>query len=904
MHQEANNNVNSNINQINIADKESAQVLALTLKKFMNSDVKIVCNDQTKDKLNKLYQEFINIVNSFDSIFYLSKENLEKLKACVVKMEMFEEDFQSESIDGEIFYNNLFALLLRIDFNLFINKYENSPNYVQNNLNNKYLYCSSLFEIGRKKEAIQLIDKILETSYEEKYFIQKCYFLFIDGKIEELRKLLVRKKVKNDKSGLLGVFELEILYSKGKNINKLKTLNRKYKNKPLYHLRMAEIIFKINNKNEKEIRENIKQAFLNIADDELLLTLKLIDTSIIVKEEEYILKLLNGKTYEAVVVKSKILNLLIYKENKTDDELKKINEIIHELEDTGLIDVNNVNAVLSLGHNKELEAIDYFNKSYSQNKTLYTAANLLNLILRNNDTRNFDKIEDYINTLKKSTRPGDYMLISSAYMVLNNSKQALENAYIASIISQNNNDYFMRFWAIHTKCNLEEITFKNVSDECVVELVSRKKQLKIALDKNITSKFGISGFNGVRFINEKTFELNIIGKGVGDIVSYNKEQYKIEAIHNKYQYFLRLIFPKINTGTYFKTIKSDDSQDPLKGIKDVLIGIKKNKEKHFELYDLEKNNGIGLPLSSFVNNEDRTYRDILLCLLYGYEDYKLYAGEINPIEDSDKIAIDITSLVMLEQYDLLCKLKNADNMYITQSTINTINKTFTYYLNNKKDTLSVFVDQNYELRKQELSEEDYKKLQEFWRNILETASTFNIVNHESTLDKRNVEPCQIDTIDYSIKNGYVLITEDLILKKMAYSLNNQVVNSSNFLSLAEKLSSTPEEYISIVKSLSIGKYIYCISELSLLKMLLYSFEHQEAQSSIIEVIENIFSTQFLFSIYLESILKVIVYIYYYENIEDEKFYIDLITKIQEKSLSYNNKHCYYLLEKIKISIKC
>ena len=188
MHQEANNNVNSIINQINITDAESAQLLATALQKFMNGNIQIVSNNQNKDKLSKLYQEFGEIVNSFDSIFYLSKANLETLNSCVDKMKVFEDDFQDESEDGKIYFNNLFVLLLRIDVNLFVNKYESAPKYVQEVINNKYLYSSSLFEINRKEEAINVIDEILAVNNEDKYFIEKCYFLFIDGDIAELKK--------------------------------------------------------------------------------------------------------------------------------------------------------------------------------------------------------------------------------------------------------------------------------------------------------------------------------------------------------------------------------------------------------------------------------------------------------------------------------------------------------------------------------------------------------------------------------------------------------------------------------------------------------------------------------------------------------------------------------------------
>lgn len=901
MHQEANNNINSTINQISISDKESAQVLATILRQFMNSDVQIVCNNA--DKLNKLYQEFGEIVNTFDSIFYISKDNIEKLKSCVERMKVFEDDFKNESENGKIYYNNLFVLLLRLDVKLFIEKYDSSPDYVKNDLSNKYLYSSSLHELGRKDEAIKIIDEIISVSNDDKYFIQKCYFLFIDGKIKDLKRVLAKQITKNDSKGFYGVFELEILYLKDKKINSLKKLNRKYKNKPLYHLRMAEIIYEIDCSQEQEIKDNLKRAFVNTEDNDLLLIMKLIDISTRVKQEDYLLKLINGKKYNSILIDSRILNLLVYKEDKTDDEIGKIKNILNEVKNTDLVNVDNVNAILSINSHKELEAIDFFNKSYKKNKTMYVASNLLNLVLKNNDARNIDNIPDYIDTLSASTQARDFMLISAAYLFLGNLNLALENAYIGIILSQNNTDYFMRFWSIHVKCQLEDKSLKNITNESVIEMSNAKKVLKICLDRNIPDRFNINNFRGVRFNEDKTFELNVIGKCIGDIVCYNGENFKIDSITHKYDYFLKLIFPKINNGRYFKVITSDDAESPLKGIREFLIEDRKISKKHFEAYDLEKTDGNGLPLSFFVNNEEKTYRDILLTLLFLNDDYKLYAGEVNPI-NSDKFVIDITSLVMLEQFHLLNKLiEIKDNVYITQSTINTITKTFNYYLKNKRDTLSVFVDENNELRKQEISEDDYKILQEFWRNILEISSNLNVINHESSMDKRNLESCQIDTIDFSIKNNCTLVSEDLILKKVAYAFNNQIVNSTNFLAVAEFLCSGVGEYIKLVNTLSKGKYLYCISELSLLKIILYSLLNKEYQHTLIEIIDNIFSTRFLYYTYLEIVIRVVLHIYYYETIDDKDFYIKLIDKIKYYCNEYKNGSCYDMLDKIKQNIE-
>lgn len=901
MHQEANNNINSTINQINITDKESALILANTLQQCMNSNVQIVCNNE--NKLNKLYIELGKIVNSFDSLFYLSKNDIKHLNDYAKKMEIFEEDFQTESKDGIIFYNNLFALLQRLDINLFVNKYEESPEYIRNNLNNKYMYSYALFEINRKDEAIKIIDEIINLSNDDKYFIQKCYFLFVDKKIYDLKRLLSKKSNKNDKYGYYGIFELEVLFNKDKRINRLITLNKKYKGKPLYHLRMAKLIFEIDRKNTREIKDNIKQAFFNITDVDLLIVMQLIETAIEVKEEEYLLKLISDKKYNSIVIKSKILNLLIYKDNKSEKEIEIIKELMKDFEDNELVNINNVRAILALTYHKELEAIDYLGEAYKINKNTYTASNLLNLILKNNDIRNFDKIQNCIDTLNDSIKASDYMLISSAYLILGNKKLALENAYIGAILSQNNTEYFMRFWAVHTMFEMKNSVLKNVTIESVVELCDSRKVIEVSLDRNISSKFKVKNFQGIKFNDDNEFELNIIGKEIGDSVVYKGKSYKINKIFHKYEFFLKLIFPKINSGKYFKAIETGNAGDPLKGLKDFLIENKKNNDRHFSMYDLEKNKEIGLPLSSFVNNEEKTYRDIMLYLLYENSEYKLYAGEINLLTDNANFVIDITSLVMLEQFNLLERLeKFKERIYITQSTINTINKTFNYYLNNKKDSLSICIDENNELKKQELTESDYKVLQEFWRDILEISSKFNIINHESTLDKSKLESCQIDTIDYSINNNCTLISEDLVLKKLAYSLNNQVINSNNFLALAEKLCLNANEYINIVKSLAKGNYVYCLNEITFMKMIMYSMLNKECQETVIEIIDNVFSTEFLYYIYLNIIVRVIIYIFYYENIEDKTYYRELINKIQIYCKKYSNYSCYTLLEKIIVDI--
>ena len=893
MHQEANNINNSVVNQIVFQGNQSPETIEAILSHLPNASIQF----NNEDKLNKLYKKFGDIVNSFDASFYISSVNREVLKSSIDQMELFEDDFAKGSDAGRIYYNNLFVLLFRFDKQKFIEKYRTVPEYAKNEVNNKYLYSIALYELGDKEQAFNVIDDILNEYNDDRYIIQKGFYLFVDGNIKELKKLLARANRKNDELGYYGVFDLEVSYSKTRNLKVLKRLNSKYKNKPLYHIRMAEIINEIDKSNEKDIKDNIKLSFVNIKETDLLSVMKLIDTANRVDQQEYFLKLTADKKYNSEIINSMLLDMLILKKDIDENDIKRIEELKIKLIDSELIDMDIVNAVLSLKRYKELEAIDFFNESFKKNKSLYTARNLINLVLKNNDTRNLDSLPTYINVLNKSNKPSDFILMSSAYMVLNNIEMALEYLYMGVISSQDNYDYYMRFWAIHAKSKIEKIEINNVNNDCVIELSNSSESLKICMDKKIQLLFNINSFHGIKFNKDKDFEINVLGKGVDDTVLYAGKKFTIKSIKHKYDSLLEIIFQKINNGSYFKTITKADDNDPLKGIKEFLKEQKDAMDKKFDAYDLELSKGPGLPLSFFVYDEGKTFRDILLTLLFANNKYKLFAGEINEL-CKEKIAIDITSLVLLEQFDLLEKLDTIkDKIYITQSTINAISKSFNYYLKNEDESLSICIDDNGELRKQEMSKEDNKKLQEFWRNILKISSKFNIVNHEAALEKDNLEACQIDTIDYSVNNDCILVTEDLLLRKFANSINQRVESTTNFLGLVEKICDDPNIYINLICTLAHGKYIYCINEMSFLNMMRYSLENNEVQDKITEIINCLFETEFLYNIYFNIVYKVLLYMYYYEYIKDIKFYNNILEQVIKYCEKYKNNAALVVLNK-------
>ena len=86
----------------------------------------------------------------------------------------------------------------------------------------------------------------------------------------------------------------------------------------------------------------------------------------------------------------------------------------------------------------------------------------------------------------------------------------------------------------------------SVNNDCVIELSNSSESLKICMDKKIQLLFNISSFHGIKFNKDKDFEINVLGKGVGDTVLYAGKKFTKTNIKHKYDSLLDIIFPKIN----------------------------------------------------------------------------------------------------------------------------------------------------------------------------------------------------------------------------------------------------------------------------------------------------------------------------------------------------------------------
>ena len=362
------------------------------------------------------------------------------------------------------------------------------------------------------------------------------------------------------------------------------------------------------------------------------------------------------------------------------------------------------------------------------------------------------------------------------------------------------------------------------------------------------------------------------------LVEYLKklEKFKVDAIIssdpsiidiiNKDCYMLRKVMEKLSkknkNNKFFKEFKySENDDDPLKEIRELLIEDREYLKKKFDQYDIEQNTNPGgynsLPLSNFCDNE-KNYQSIIELLLYN-KDMKLYAGEPNLLDlNNNKIVIDLTSLVVLQELNQLeLLLPYVKNIYFTKSLKNKVNSIFQKVSNEKEKTIRIFVDDENNLHSTETTKESKKNNVNFWRAILSLINQCNIEEFETNMDSDNFDKSQFDMFNLAIDKNMIYICDDLTIRKLAYAVskgNLLMTNSSSIINLLHD--TNPSEYIKIMNQLTEFKYIHCIDCLSLFYLtldVLNMRNNEEYKQYYKKIIQNILQSKFLYECHISTI---------------------------------------------------
>ena len=329
---------------------------------------------------------------------------------------------------------------------------------------------------------------------------------------------------------------------------------------------------------------------------------------------------------------------------------------------------------------------------------------------------------------------------------------------------------------------------------------------------------------------------------------------------------LRKVMEKLSkknkNNKFFKEFKySENDDDPLKEIRELLIEDREYLKKKFDQYDIEQNTNPGgynsLPLSNFCDNE-KNYQSIIELLLYN-KDMKLYAGEPNLLDlNNNKIVIDLTSLVVLQELNQLeLLLPYVKNIYFTKSLKNKVNSIFQKVSNEKEKTMRIFVDDENNLHSTETTKESKKNNVNFWRAILSLINQCNIEEFETNMDSDNFDKSQFDMFNLAIDKNMIYICDDLTIRKLAYAVskgNLLMTNSSSIINLLHD--TNPSEYIKIMNQLTEFKYIHCIDCLSLFYLtldVLNMRNNEEYKQYYKKIIQNILQSKFLYECHISTI---------------------------------------------------
>ncbi len=850
---------------INLSDEQFKEYMKFA--KCNNTKIEI------QNIINSIFEDSANIVNKKDSIFYINKRDKEKLVGYIDKLETFKVFFNEEEEQTTIFYINMFSILMRIDFKRILSFFHELPSYLKSNNEILYIYGCALSESKLYDDAIEIFDNLYKKNNNIYALIQRLLCLLLQNKYSDLYELTKNiKKGDIDDYGYIASYYLIAKCEIQKlNENEIKKLNAKYGDKPLFCSTAAIIISTKINKKSKSIKEYVKDGLrrLNELPFNMSATTIFIEQCSRLNVNEYIVKYLNEYAKESVHLNTILLNTLINQKNKNDNDFKNMENLINFLEEqkAETIDINKAKAQICLQNHKELEAITYLTKSFNLDENEDVAYKCLQLIINNHDDNiNTSK---YIECLKKSKSPKMVMLAAHGLQYQKKQTEA-KNVAIKSLYLLGNNfdiNIYRWFWGIFMfdedkkNPNLDYVTCN-----CAVTIknnLNNKKQV-IIIDEHISETCKI--MDTICYPASDLISIELLNREKNEDVTIENISYQIIDIITKDCYMIRKVMEKLSkknkNNKFFKEFKySENDDDPLKEIRELLIENREYLKKKFDQYDIEQNtNPTGynsLPLSNFCDNE-KNYQSIIELLLYN-KDMKLYAGEPNLLDlNNNKIVIDLTSLVVLqelEQLELL--LPYVKNIYFTKSLKNKVNSIFQKVSSEKEKTMRIFVDDDNKLHGTETTKESKKNNVNFWRAILSLINQCNIEEFETNINSEGFDKSQFDMFNLAINRNMIYICDDLTIRKLAYAVskgNLLMTNSSSIINLL--YDSKPSEYVKIMKKLTEFKYIYCIDCLSLFYLtldVLNMKNNEEYKQYYKKIIQNILQSKFLYECHISTI---------------------------------------------------
>lgn len=744
-------------------------------------------NKKISDRVNILYEEASKIINTNLSLIYINNEERKKLHDIYIELLSLEYIYiHREEEERKIYYNNLLVILQRYDRKEYIGKFKE---FEKQNLLGKeeyYLYIKSLILENKAEEALSLIEKF-NFIYEEKdlfIYLIECYFKLgkYETVIEELNSINIEEY---DDTGHLAIFfVLSKNYIERLKLSEILELNEKFKNMPLYYMHTSKIMFDFKYKGYKK---QFMRAIKYTPNDDYTMIGVLSDISKEINQTEKMIKYLMKIKNENEFIKIKLAELLINKEDLTNQELKKLEEIANALEKEN-IDINYLYGVINQNKGYILKAIENYKMSYilkSNKRALY---NYIRISIKTNN-----KIDE--NIFPKINEIQDYKeacILVDAYKHTRNIKMAFELSYFSLYLLGNRieKEVYKQFYMLILEENQDILPVKDneiIGTVIILENLSNNIIEKYIVEDKSYFKEGknIADLKIIK-INNNNIVLNLLGKKKEEIVEIGNIKYKIVDIIEKYDYLYKYAFNIIKKEETI-VISTGDINKSLEELNKIVYEDSKKKQSIIEEY--QKDGKITLACLSKKDYLFEKYIEIMEYLLLSEQ--ILWAGETIEVNLEEGFVLDITTLITLiiiNKIDVLtddiCK-----KVYISK----TLKNEFNYYFENimlkynEKEITIGYSQKANNSHNLVLSEKENKNKIKILTSLNEYIKKFNVVDIEFQFDeiinkdtKSFFDKVQLDLVQISIEKNIPFICDEKFIRRLCNQY--KVVNTNtNFL---------------------------------------------------------------------------------------------------------------------------
>lgn len=879
-------------------DKISKAINKNNLTEYKDKSV-----DEIKIRINNLYQAAAEIVNTDDSIVYISNENKDKLKSIFDSLKTLDFYYEKEeSDDAIIYYHNMLVILSKSNTNEGIKFYLSLPEYVANNSTTKHFYAMLLLEKGSYDEANNVLEQLYfsdkyEVSFEtllRSYFLMENY----DKVIELLSGV---KKEKFDRYGFLAAILIIAKNSKKPYSEQeiLKLNNSKFKDMPIFYSCTSKLLYNLNRRKNK-YKEQFKKGIKLLNSKDIIVIETMCNQSIEMGLEDEMVSYLESidLTY---VLKNKFVELVSNKKEFTKKDIDLIENINVESLDIN-IDKNYIFAKISESKGKELEAIKLYKLSYENDFKNASGFKYIQLAMKNKATID----EKIIAKIASTNEINCLMLGAEAYAYIGKSDEAIKCSYRAIYLSSTtskHNDVFKQFWSLvmlSGEKNYKDITHVMNNSVVILSSADSSKSNTILLEDDNYFKEGDKLLGAIITRTYSDIGSDLLGLEVEKSLEINNEKYIVNDILDKYTYLVRMCFKYVREDKYLKFFTSDKGkpEDSIEQIRQEMIEVNKNSNARLDIYQ----NNDNIPLSALIGNDYNfdSYAKLINTLLNS-PDRIILAGENIDINLKDGFVIDISTLIIMTLLDMLDLIPEEfyKKIYITTSLKNK----FQYYYeclirkqDEKESNLYIFDGD-----KLSLSEINVIDQIKFWQKLNKLLNKINVVDIEFEKDdlfndktKYFFDKVQFDLIMASKKLNLPFISDDLMIRKVS---NIYKIKHTNLTQIIKEFSVNSDNFQQLIIKLIKHNYIYAIHDNTLSQILksLYENFNDEKKEYFELIINSIFENKINMDYYIPILLnrlksiKSIQYIKIFEEIYENSFATFYINTIEKEILKACSK---------------